>query len=199
MKRGPPWTQINNAVIKCNLVFPLPLHTIGREMQSLRIILTCIIILTRIVAAVLYGIVHDQFTAHICVEYFSMFHPPVFPTESPILLALGWGVIATWWVGEFLGVLLAFAARAGSRRKIDAIELVRPISRLLLAMGVLAAMPALTGYITGSLGCNRPTGIGRRCLACCETCAIHGCLVGSQCFVFDWILRRNCALHRDYP
>jgi hypothetical protein len=119
-------------------------------MQSLKIILTCI------VAAVLYGVVHDQFTAHICVEYLSVFHPPVFPTESPTLLALGWGIIATWWMGAFLGVLLAFAARAGSRNKIDARELVRPISKLLLAMGFLAAVAGLTGYVLASRGAIAP-------------------------------------------
>ena len=119
-------------------------------MQSLRIILTCIL------AAVLYGIVHDQVTAHICVEYFSVFHPPVFSTESPTLLALGWGIIATWWMGAFLGVLLAFAARAGSRNKIDARDLVRPISKLLLATGFLAAVAGLTGYVLASMGAIAP-------------------------------------------
>jgi hypothetical protein len=108
-------------------------------MQSVKIILTCI------VAAVLYGIIHDQITAHNCVEYFSVFHPPVFPTTSPTLLALGWGVIATWWVGAFLGLLLALAARAGSRRKVGVGELIRPIATLLAAMGVLAATAGLVG------------------------------------------------------
>jgi len=122
------------------------------HMQSFRIVLTCI------VAAVSYGILHDQFTAHICVEYFSVFHPHIFPTESPVLLALGWGVIATWWVGAFLGVLLAVAARAGSGRKIDAIELVRPILKLLLTMGFLAAVAGLTGYILGRRGAIAPPG-----------------------------------------
>ena len=121
-------------------------------MQSLRIILTCI------AAAVVYGIVHDQFTAHICVEYFSVFHPPVFPTESPMLLALGWGVIATWWMGAFLGVLVALAARAGSRRKVDAFELVRPISKLLLTMGFLAAVAGLTGHMLAHRGAIAPPG-----------------------------------------
>jgi hypothetical protein len=119
-------------------------------MQSLKIILTCV------VAAVLYGIVHDQFTSHICVEYFSVFHPPVFSTTSPTLLALGWGVIATWWMGAFLGVLLAFAARAGSRNKIDASELVRPTSKLLVAMGFLATVAGLTGYVLASRGAIAP-------------------------------------------
>ena len=28
-------------------------------------------------AAIVYGIVHDQVTAHLCVEYFTIAHPPV--------------------------------------------------------------------------------------------------------------------------
>ena len=109
-------------------------------MQSLKIVLTCIL------AAVLYGIFHDLFTAHICVEYFSVFHPPVFATQSSILLALGWGVIATWWLGAFLGALLAISARAGSRKKINASELIRPISGLLFVMAISAAIAGSVGY-----------------------------------------------------
>jgi hypothetical protein len=66
-------------------------------LEPVKIFLACIL------AAVLYGIVHDMFTAHLCVEYFSVFHPPVFNTDSPTLLALGWGVIATWWAGGIIG------------------------------------------------------------------------------------------------
>jgi hypothetical protein len=65
------------------------------------------IILLCIVAAVIYGVVHDQITARICVEYFTIGHPPVFGTDDPTLLGLGWGVIATWWVGLILGFPLA--------------------------------------------------------------------------------------------
>jgi len=74
------------------------------------------IVLLSIAAAICYGILHDQVTARICVEYFTVFHPPVFPTDDPTLLALGWGVIATWWLGAFLGVVLAISARTGRRR-----------------------------------------------------------------------------------
>jgi hypothetical protein len=119
-------------------------------MQSVKIILICIL------AAVLYGIIHDQVTAHICVEYFSVFHPPVFPTNSPTLLALGWGVIATWWMGAFLGALLALAARAGSRTKATASELIRPIVTLLVAMGILAATAGLVGYVLDCRGTIAP-------------------------------------------
>ena len=66
-------------------------------MQSILVILLCI------GSAICYGIVHDQITARICVEYFIIGHPPVFGTDSPTLLGLGWGVIASWWVGLILG------------------------------------------------------------------------------------------------
>jgi hypothetical protein len=76
--------------------------------ENLKIILLCV------AAAIAYGVAHDQITARVCLEYFTVFHPPVFATQSPTALAFGWGVIATWWVGLFLGLLLALAARAGS-------------------------------------------------------------------------------------
>jgi hypothetical protein len=119
-------------------------------MQTFKIILTCI------AAAVLYGIVHDQITARICVEYFSVFHPPVFPTQSPTLLALGWGVIATWWMGAFLGILLAVSARAGSRTKVEGGALVFPIAKLLATMAALAAIAGVVGYALSSRGTIAP-------------------------------------------
>jgi hypothetical protein len=77
------------------------------------------ILLMSIVAAVVYGILRDQVTARVCVEYFTIGHPPVFHTDDPTLLAIGWGTIATWWVGAMLGVPLAIVARAGPWPKRD--------------------------------------------------------------------------------
>src|SRR6187200_1060627 len=96
------------------------------------------IVAMSIAAAVVYGILHDQVTARVCVEYFTIGHPPVFATESPTLLGIGWGVIATWWVGLLLGPPLAFAARAGRRPKRHVRTLVCPILNLLVVMGACA-------------------------------------------------------------
>ena len=115
-------------------------------MQAIAIVALCI------GSAVFYGIVHDQVTARICVEYFTIGHPPVFPTESLTLLGIGWGVIATWWVGLLLGVPLAVVARAGRRPKRCTRSLVRPIFGLLLIMGVSAALAGLAGYVLGRTG-----------------------------------------------
>src|SRR5262245_58028888 len=89
------------------------------------------IVLLGVFAAVLYGILHDQVTARVCVEYFTIGHPPYFNTDSPTLLALGWGFLATWWVGLPLGILLAVAAREGKRPKRDVQTLFRPVLILL--------------------------------------------------------------------
>jgi hypothetical protein len=107
-------------------------------MESGKIVLLCV------VAAIGYGIVHDQVTTRICIEYFTVFHPPVFPTRDPTLLALGWGIIATWWMGAFFGVLLAITARASARPKVAARSLVRPV---LLLLGIMAASAILLGFI----------------------------------------------------
>lgn len=111
-----------------------------------------------IAAAILYGVVHDQFTARICVEYFIVFHPPVFGTQSPTLLAFGWGIIATWWVGLILGVLLAVAARAGSRPKLRASKRLSPIGKLLLVMGGSAVLFGVMGYLLARRGMIAPPG-----------------------------------------
>lgn len=110
------------------------------------------IILMSIVAAAMYGIAHDQVTARVCVEYFTIGHPPVFGTDDPTLLGVGWGIIATWWVGLLLGVPLAIAARAGSRPKRSAGSLVRPVARLLVVMAVCALAAGITGWLLARSG-----------------------------------------------
>ena len=113
------------------------------QMQSVKIFLACV------VAAVLYGIVHDQITAHLCIEYFTVFHPKIIDSQSPTLLGLAWGVVATWWVGAILGILLAIVSQAGFRPKLQVRDLLRPICILLAVMGVCALAAGCIGYISG--------------------------------------------------
>jgi hypothetical protein len=109
--------------------------------EALKIVLLCIF------AALVYGILHDQVTARVCVEYFRIGHPPIFEAESPTLLAFGWGIIATWWVGLLLGVPAALAARAGAMPRYEAGHLVLPVAGLMITMGAVASLAGLTGYI----------------------------------------------------
>jgi hypothetical protein len=115
-------------------------------MEVLKIIFLCV------AAAVGYGIVHDQVTARVCIEYFTIGHPPLFHTDSLTLLALGWGVLATWWVGLPLGLLMAIAARAGRRLPRSAKSLVRPILILLLVMTACALIAGIVGYVLAERG-----------------------------------------------
>lgn len=103
------------------------------------------IIALALVAAIGYGILHDQITARVCVEYFTIGHPRIFPTESPTLLAIGWGIVATWWFALPLGFALACAARLGERPKKSAGELLPP---LLVLVGSIAALALLTGIVS---------------------------------------------------
>lgn len=115
-------------------------------MQSAAIVTLCV------AAAIAYGVVHDQVTARVCVEYFTIGHPPVFPTDDPTLLGLGWGVIATWWVGLILGLGLLAATRVGPRPARSAWSLVRPIAALLLVCGACAAVMGCVGHMLAETG-----------------------------------------------
>ncbi len=115
-------------------------------MRAGQIVLLCVL------AAIAYGIVHDQITARVCVEYFTIGHPPVFPTDDPTLLGLGWGIIATWWVGLILGVALAVAARAGSRPPRGVRSLLRPVVLLLATTGAAALVMGIIGYAVAEAG-----------------------------------------------
>jgi hypothetical protein len=105
------------------------------------------IVALAVIAAISYGILHDQITARVCVEYFTIGHPRIFRTESPTLLAIGWGIVATWWFALPLGFSLACASRLGDRPKRSARELVRPLLLLLACTGAAAALAGVSGYV----------------------------------------------------
>lgn len=117
------------------------------------------IILLSIAAAVVYGILHDQITARVCVEYFTIGHPDIFGTDSPTLLGLGWGVVATWWAGVLIGFPLAFASQLGSQPKRSAGSLVVPIAKLLGIMASCAVVAGLVGFGLATLGNIRLVGL----------------------------------------
>lgn len=110
------------------------------------------IVLLTIFAAIGYGILHDQVTARVCVEYFTLGHPPIFRTEDPTLLGIGWGILATWWMGLLLGVPLAVVARAGSRPQRSLASLVRPIAVLMLGMAGCAVLAGIAGWYLARSG-----------------------------------------------
>lgn len=110
-----------------------------------------LIILMCIAAAVVYGIVHDQATVRISREYFTVFHKDV-GISSPTLLGLYWGVLATWWVGAGLGVLVAGVSRLGGGPKVEPAEVLFPLVYLMLFTMVVAILAGIAGGIAGSNG-----------------------------------------------
>jgi hypothetical protein len=109
-------------------------------MESLKIIFTSIIL------AIFYGICHDLVTANISVEYFTIGHPKIIDSESPFILALVWGVFATWWVGLILGVFISIAARLGVNPKLQYKDVIKPMVILLCIMGGVAILAGILGY-----------------------------------------------------
>ena len=117
------------------------------------VIETLKIVLAATAASIIYGELHDQVTAHVCVEYFSVAHPPVLGgTHSPFWLAVAWGFIATWWVGLPLGLFAAAAARLGSWPRLGLRDLWPEIIGLMLASGVAAALMGGVGAILVAQG-----------------------------------------------
>ncbi|MGC3991735.1 MAG: hypothetical protein QM796_18990 [Chthoniobacteraceae bacterium] len=97
-------------------------------------------------AAIIYGVLHDQVTARLCLEYFTVAHPPLFPVTSPTLVALCWGTAATAGLGTVFGVLLAQLAHAGSQPPLSATRLMCPLAKLLGAMALSALAAGGGGY-----------------------------------------------------
>ena len=102
--------------------------------MGIKVVLLCVI------AACSYGIIHDQITARVCLEYFTVAHPPLFPTRSVTLLAFAWGIAATAGPGLVFGLVLASLSQSGHAP-------VYPVSRLLTYIALLLV----------SLECARPT------------------------------------------
>lgn len=73
-------------------------------------------------------------------------------------MAIHWGVVATWWVGLALGVLLATAARCGSAPKRGVRELVLPVLGLLAVCACCALVSGVTGWLLAESGAIRLAG-----------------------------------------
>lgn len=104
------------------------------------------IVLLAIAGSVAFGIVHNMFTAHICLEYFTIGHVRLFDSNIPALHALAWGIVATWWMGLLLGLPLAFAARIGSWPTLDAADIAPTLRRVLLCVFACAALGFVIGW-----------------------------------------------------
>ncbi|MCB8933269.1 MAG: hypothetical protein M9921_09685 [Fimbriimonadaceae bacterium] len=104
-----------------------------------------------VAATAIFGIALDLVTAHVAVEYFTVHHPHVIDSDSPIAMALIWGVGASWWFGLGAGFLLWWV----NRRRPQPVAwsqifgwIVRALAWLwALMMGILLAVYGLAGLV----------------------------------------------------
>ncbi|MEQ1822987.1 MAG: hypothetical protein ABL949_10780 [Fimbriimonadaceae bacterium] len=99
----------------------------------------------------LLGIAVDLVTAHIAVEYFTIHHPRVVDSKSPWVMALVWGIGASWWFGLIASIVI-WATNARRDHPLSRKRLVRMIPPLLLVvwlvmMLILSGVYLLAGQI----------------------------------------------------
>ena len=126
------------------------------HMPKVKITLLCI------AAAVAYGIVHDQITARLCVEYFTVAHPPLIHTSSPTVLGFFWGTVASCGVGAILGVVLALVSQSEGVPPI-------PVSRAFRMLVSLLAITAIAAALAGVVGFE----LSRRSIVCIPATLVH--------------------------
>lgn len=104
-------------------------------------------------AAILYGVVHDQITVRISPEYLVDWHPTIIPSRDPTVVALAWGIVATWWFGLILGSLLGATAILGRWPRAPWAWVMRTMAGIF----VFAALAAtVSGVVTKALRIELP-------------------------------------------
>jgi hypothetical protein len=159
-----------------------------------------------VLGAIVFGVVHDQVTARVCVEYFTIGHPRIFgEITSPTFLALGWGVVATWWAGALVGLPLAVVSTAGPWRPLRARELLRPLATLLASMGLCSTIAGLFGRYAATHDMLQPNDFLRLVPPAAQVGFVtdafahlaayaSGFLGGAILWVYAGFLRRRLAL-----
>lgn len=110
------------------------------------------VILLSTLAAMGYGVLHDQVTARICLDYFTVAHPPLFHTHSPTLLAVCWGIAATAAIGLAWGTVLALVSQFPGPPPTPLPRLGREILVLLVVMGIAALLAGGLGFFLSRHG-----------------------------------------------
>ena len=96
------------------------------------------IVLGTMLTAIIYGIAHDMITAHVDVSYFTIFHPHIISSNSPVAMALLWGVLATWWMGLIIGVALALTAQLGPKPPLSSKRVIGMLTKATIGVYVVA-------------------------------------------------------------
>lgn len=109
------------------------------------------IVLGSVLASCALGIALDLVTANVAVEYFTVHHPRIVPTENPWILAVVWGIGASWWFGAIAGGIVATINHRRARplppRRILRWVAVACVALWLSMIAILLAVYAIAGTI----------------------------------------------------
>ena len=109
-----------------------------------------LLVFSAILMAAMYGIIHDQVTYSISPEYYTKFKFPQFGMEgniSPRLGATYVGIMATWWMGIPIGLMLGFTGLIHKDNK----TMFRVTIKAFLVTIMVALLTGFTGLAYGSL------------------------------------------------
>lgn len=100
-----------------------------------------------------YGIVHDQVTARICIEYFTIAHEPTLvDSDSPTIVGLVWGIYSTWWVGVVFGCASALLAQVGPWPRVSFRQMLKPVGYLVLAIAIASLVAGALAFVLAEFG-----------------------------------------------
>jgi hypothetical protein len=104
------------------------------------------IVLLAVAMAIAFGILHNLVTVQISPANFTVGHARIVPTDSPLILAIAWGIATPFVAGLLVGVPLSLVATVGSRPQLSAARLVLPIAALCMVMAVGSVAGGAVGY-----------------------------------------------------
>lgn len=96
------------------------------------------------------GIAVDLVTANVAVEYFTVYHPHVVDSDSPWVMALVWGIGASWWAGLALAPFLWWA-NVRRREPLPRWRLVAMVAKGMAAIWLVMMSIVLAVYMIGGL------------------------------------------------
>ena len=107
-------------------------------------------VLQAVLATCLLGVAIDVVTANVAVEYFTVHHPHVVDSESPWVMALVWGIGASWWFG-FIAAVLLWWVNSRRARPLPRKTVLRMVVRSLIFIWVFMIFVVGAVYAIGGL------------------------------------------------
>jgi hypothetical protein len=106
------------------------------------------IVLMSVVAGIVFGVLHDQLTARLCLEYFTIGHatPESVIRQGATVIATYWGLRAGGSAGLILGLGIALVCVAGARPAVTWRRLLVPMLLLLILCGLSSAVGGGMAY-----------------------------------------------------